>query len=66
MYIKKSEVDALFEAVDFISSNSDGAEDREYYDKLISTLSKLSKKARDQFHKQEARKKTNSWKRQYK
>ena len=48
VYVTKGERDALLEALDFISSNSDVAEDQEYYQWLCSRLISLYKKAKEE------------------
>jgi hypothetical protein len=43
--MSKKEIDAINEAIDFISTNSDGALDFERYNKLTGTLRMIWKKA---------------------
>lgn len=52
MYITKEELEVLNAASDFIHSNTDGAEDQEYYGNLIATLDKLFTKAKKQRERQ--------------
>ncbi len=52
-YISSKEANALHEAIDFISSNSDGADDTEMYETLCGTLRSLWHKAKKDISKRE-------------
>lgn len=54
MYITKNECDNLSDCIDFISNNSDGAEDHEYYANMVDLLMTLHEKAKKSIHKRES------------
>lgn len=50
--ITKEELDGIYEAIDFIASNSDYADDQDYYQNLRSRLRSISEKARSARYRQ--------------
>lgn len=52
MYVSRKDLDTISEALDFISTNTDNAEDREYYDDFIGRLCDLKDKMREQAYRQ--------------
>lgn len=55
MYITKKDLDAIHAALDFVSSNTGSAEDREYWDTHLTDLNALFRKIRKQYHNQRFR-----------
>lgn len=52
MYANKKEFDALHDAIDFVSTNIDGAEDQEYYQGIVNELTNLFEKIKkDRYNK---------------
>ena len=51
MYITHKEFDAIYSAIDFISSNSDGADDDKYPHDILDGLRSVCVKYRKQHHK---------------
>lgn len=46
MYVTKKEFEAIHAAMDMIESNSDGADDYEYYQNIINCLASVFEKAK--------------------
>ncbi len=51
MYLSKKEKDSVHDAIDFISSNIDGAEDQEYYQNILDGLMSITVKYKAERHK---------------